>query len=44
MFYTFVLYILCFNIIKIVNVKRGLLDSYLIFLCKVFVLTCLRMA
>jgi len=37
------LYILCFNIIKIVSKNRGLLDSYYLFLCKDFVLTCLKM-
>ena len=44
MSYTFILCVLCFNIIKIVTVKNGALYSYCIFLCLVFVLTCLRMA
>jgi len=38
------LYILHFNMIKIVTVKRVPLDFYCIFLCMVFVLTWLRMA
>jgi len=40
--YTFRFYILT---LKITDCKKGaLLDSYFIFLCKGFVLTCLRMA
>ena len=33
-----------FNIIKIATVKRGALDTYSVFLCMVFVLTCMKMA
>jgi hypothetical protein len=39
----FTLHILCFNIIKIVTVNKGPLRSLFCLLCKVFVLTCLRM-
>ena len=36
--------ILCLNIIKTVTVNRRPLDSYDIFLCKIFVWTCVKMA
>jgi len=42
-FYTFVSHILCFNIIKNSDHKKGPSDTYFIFLCKVFVMTCQRM-
>jgi hypothetical protein len=41
--YTFTLFILYFDIIKILTVKEGPLDSYCISLRMVFGLTCLRM-
>jgi hypothetical protein len=43
-FYTFILYILRFNIIKNSDHKKVPSDTYFIFLCKVFVMTCQRMA
>jgi len=43
--YNFILYILCFTVIKIATVKKKIpLDSICIFLCMVFILTYLRMA
>ena len=40
---TFILCVLCCNVIKIVTVKEGPLHSYCIFLRMVFVLTCRRL-
>ena len=44
MSYIFIFYIIYFNIIKTVTVNKGPLRFYYIFLYKIFVLTCLRMA
>jgi hypothetical protein len=44
MSYTFTLHILRFNIIQIVNVKKRPTDFYYIFLYKISVLKCLRIA
>jgi hypothetical protein len=44
MSYTSILHILRFNIIQIVNVKKMPTDFYYIFLYKISVLKCLRIA
>ena len=42
--YTFIFYILCVNVIKIVTQNKGLLRFYSMLLYKIFVLTYLMMA